>query len=122
MALRLLVTITACLLVSATASAARQLVITERDSGKTFTVRRGGQLTLRLSSSYRWTGPKVKGRAIRLVPVDYFVDPGFREWEIHAVALGRTRITATGVDQSCSATPCAQRRFRVVVAVRPRRS
>lgn len=120
--LRVLVTVTACLLVSSTASGARQLVLTERDSGKTYTVRRGRVLTLRLSSTYRWVEPKVKGRAITLTPVEYFTDPGFQEWQLNTVAFGRARITATGVAQSCSAEPCAQKRFRVVVVVRPRRS
>ena len=118
---RLLVTIVACVLATTTAAAARQLVITERDSGKTFTVRRGTELTLRLSSRYRWLAPKVKGRAARLIPVDYFVDPGFREWQVDGVGLGRSRITAAGYDQACTAA-CPARRFYVVIIVRPRLS
>jgi predicted secreted protein len=122
MTFRLLVAATACLLVVTTASAAAERVITERDSGKTFTVRRGGGLTLRLSSRYRWVEPKISGRAIRLTPVSYFTDPGFQEWEIDAVRRGRARITTTGDDQNCDAAACTPRRFRVVVVVGPRRS
>jgi predicted secreted protein len=115
MALRVLVTITACLLLATTAASATQLVITERDSGKSFTVRRGGTATLRLSGRYRWVGPKVKGRAVRLSPVDYFADPGFREWQVDAVARGRAKITAVGYDPIGDRVP---RRFRVLIVVR----
>jgi predicted secreted protein len=122
MPLRLLMAIAASALLPATASATRNLVVTERDSGKTFTVRRGAELTLRLSNRYRWGEPKVRGRSVRLASVSYFSDPGFQEWEIRAVARGRARITATGQDQNCTAEPCESRRFSVVVVVRPRRS
>jgi predicted secreted protein len=120
MRLRVLVAIAACLLMATTAIGATRLVITERDSGKTFTVRSGSELTLRLSSRYRWVEPKARGGAIRLVPVSYFTDPGFQEWEIRALHRGWTRITATGFDQTCDVAACAPRRFRVVVVVRRR--
>ena len=122
MTFRLVVAITACLLVATTASAAAERVITERDSGKTFTVRRGGGLTLRLSSRYRWVEPKITGRAIRVTPVSYFTDPGFQEWDVDAVRRGRARITAIGYDQTCNAAACTPRRFGVVVVVGPRPS
>ena len=78
------------------ASATTPRVVTDRDSGKTFRVARGHELTLRLSSRYIWNGPRVRGRAVRLTPVNYFVDPGFQEWTIHARASGTVRISAVG--------------------------
>jgi hypothetical protein len=86
--------------------------ITERDTGKTFLVKRGHDLTLRLSNRYRWTEPRVFGKAIRLIPVEYFVDPGFREWTIRGRATGRARISAYGTNED------TRRRFRIVVIVR----
>jgi len=78
------------------ASGTTPRVITERDSGKTFRVSRGHDLTLRLSNRYQWTGPRVNGSAVRLVPVNYFVDPGFEEWTIHARARGTARVVSIG--------------------------
>lgn len=111
-----------CLLVAAPASGVTRTVITERDSGKTYRVRNGGALTLRLSGRYRWTGPRVHGTAIRLIPVNYVRDPGFREWTVRARARGTARVTAVGYPVegggSCDPGPCRPRLFRVTVVVR----
>jgi predicted secreted protein len=123
MARRAILVITVFVVLFASAASGVTLtVITERDSGKTFGVRNGGKLTLRLSERYRWTGPRVNGTAIRLVPVNYVRDPGFHEWTIRAKALGLARITAVGYSAEggggCDPGPCAPRLFRVAVRVR----
>jgi hypothetical protein len=109
---RALVIGAACLLLVSTAAGATRPVITERDTGKTFLEKRGHELTLRLSNRYRWTEPRVSGSAIRLIPVDYFVDPGFREWTIRGRATGRARISASGTKED------SRKLFRIVVIVR----
>ena len=122
MARRAILVSTVFFVLASPASAVTRTVITERDSGKTFRVRHGGALTLRLSERYRWTGPRVQGTAIRLVPVNYIRDPGFREWTIRAKARGTARVTAVGYSAegggSCDPGPCAPRLFRVTILVR----
>jgi predicted secreted protein len=107
---------------AASASGTSTPVVTLRDSGKTFTVRTGRELTLRLTERYRWTGPRVRGNAVRLTPVDYFRDPGYLEWSIDALAHGTARIAATGYAESgtrgCDPGPCSPRLFRVTIVVR----
>ena len=120
MALRVLLLVVACVLLVPGVSGAGGRVITERDSGKTFTLRQARNLTLRLSDGWRWMEPRVKGKAVRLVKVDYFADPGFLEWEVDAHLRGTARISAVGYrqDGDCNAGPCAPRRFRVTIVVR----
>jgi predicted secreted protein len=84
------------LLAASSASGETPRVITDRDSGKTFHVSRGHERTVRLSSRYVWTEPRVIGSAVRLIQVNYFVDPGFQEWTIRARARGTARISAVG--------------------------
>jgi hypothetical protein len=113
---------TCALAVSSVAAATTTPIITQRDSGKTFTTRMGRQLTVRLSERYRWTRPKVTGEAIRLSPVNYIRDPGFQEWNVHPRTRGTARITAVGYVESgtrgCDPGPCAPRLFRVTIVVR----
>ena len=121
MARRAILATIACLFIAAPASGVARPAITERDGGKTFVVRKGGVRTLRLSTeSYRWNGPNVRGTAIRLVPVNYVRDPGFREWTIRGRARGTARITAVGssLRAGCDPGPCAVRIFQVTIRVR----
>jgi len=121
MARRAILLTVATLVLAAPASGVTRSVITERDGGKTFGVRKGGALTLRLSSErYRWAEPRVRGTAIRLVPVNYIRDPGFQEWTIRARARGAARITAVGSSprSGCDPGPCRVRIFQVRIVVR----
>jgi len=88
--------------------------ITQADSGKSFRVPRGGEATLRLSNRWHWSDPRASSGAIELTPVEYFVDPGFREWNIAARARGTVTIRAAGTP-NCDA--CTARRFRVTIVV-----
>jgi hypothetical protein len=103
----------ACLALAGAAVGANGSTLSARDSGKTFTLRRGHELRLRLTVRYSWTKPQVRGRSIGLTPVDYIRDPGFQEWTITTHALGTSRVTSVG---TCSA--CAPRRFRITIVVR----
>ena len=121
MKIRTLALVAVCALMVPAASVANGRVITQRDTGKTFTVRAGGELTLRLSTRWRWTTPRVRGGAVRLVRVDYFTDPGFLEWQVDARARGSARISAVGHRQDpagCDQTPCPPRLFWIRVVVR----
>ena len=70
--------------------------ITEAHAGATFALRAGDTVPLRLTSDVAWTGAEVDGGAVVLSPVDYFQDPGFREWEVRAVAPGTATVRAEG--------------------------
>jgi hypothetical protein len=93
------------------------LSINERDSGKTFTLRRTTSAALRLSGKWVWNQPKVRGRAVVLSPVDYRSDPGFKEWEITRRAAGTVKITAYG-RPNCGGCSRRARFFRVTLKVR----
>ena len=86
--------------------------ITQADSGRTFRVADGGMLTLRLSGRWTWREPRTSSRVVGLSPVEYFVDPGFREWQIEARAPGRAIVSAVGTTQAG-----ALRRFRITILV-----
>jgi predicted secreted protein len=109
------------LVLAAPASGVTRTVITERDSGKTFGVRQGRALTLRLSERYRWAGPTVRGAAIRLVAVNYIRDPGYQEWTIRGSAEGTARVSAVGykrVRGYCDPGRARRGSFRVTILVR----
>ena len=57
---------------------------------------KGDSATLRLSNRWRWSEPRVSTNAVELTPVEYFVDPGFREWTIDARTSGRATIRSVG--------------------------
>jgi hypothetical protein len=101
-------------LVIVAASAAAQSPITQASSGKVFRVPKGDSATLRLSNRWHWTEPRVSTAGVELTPVEYFADPGFREWTIDANKLGPVTIRATGRPR-CST--CATRHFVVTVVV-----
>jgi predicted secreted protein len=98
--MRIAVTALVAALASAAAGAADgPLVITQRDSGKQVVVRHGEEARLRLSGEWVWTTPRVTRGVIRLTAVEYFVDPGYREWEIHVVRPGKATITTVGTTE-----------------------
>ena len=95
----------ASLAVAGGAEASHRPVITQAASGKTFRLARG--LTLRLSSRWSWTTPKLSSRAIKLTPVMYVLDPGFSEWEITVGTGGKATIRSAGrpACTGCAVTP-----------------
>src|SRR3954447_736033 len=97
-------------------SAAAQAPITQAASGKTFHVAKGRAMTLRLSNRWHWSEPRTSTRAVELTPVEYFVDPGFREWTIQGRAQGRVTIHSLG-RPNCDGCALATRRFAVTIVV-----
>lgn len=94
-------------------------VITEADTGATFSLPTGGETSMRLSSEYVWSEPAVDGGAVQLVPVDYLQDPGFSEWVVQGVAPGTATIVATGTPACAGQDGCpdAPLRFEVRITV-----
>jgi hypothetical protein len=97
-------------------SAAVSPPITQRSTGKTFRIAKGGSATLRLSNRWHWSTPRTSTKAVELVPVEYLIDPGFREWLIEARARGRATIRSLG-RPNCSGCDLATRHFEVTIVV-----
>ena len=100
------------------ASSASRPPLTQASSGKTIHLAKGGSATLRLSNRWRWSEPHASTKAVELSPVEYFVDPGFREWTIDTRKGGSATIRSTG-KPSCSDCALATRSFRVTIVVGP---
>ena len=108
--------VTLALFVTLDVSAAVRPPITQASTGKIFRLAKGSTATLRLSDRWRWSTPRASTKAIELVPVEYFVDPGFREWTIEAHARGTASIRSLGTPD-CSGCALPTRRFRVTIVV-----
>lgn len=79
-------------------------LITARHHARTFRLARGRDVELRLATDARVVA---KGRSVRLVQIDFLVDPGYTAWFATAVAPGRTVVTGRS----------AGRPFRVTLVV-----
>jgi hypothetical protein len=101
-------------LVAVAASSAAGSPITQAASGKVFRLSKGESATLRLSNRWHWSEPDVSTNGVELTPVEYFRDPGFREWTVDANRIGRVTIRSVGRPK-CST--CAMRHFVVTVVV-----
>jgi predicted secreted protein len=111
--MRIALTALVAALTSATAGGAEgPRIITQRDSGKQVVLRRGEEARLRLSGDWVWSTPRATRGVLRLVAVEYFVDPGFREWEIHVVRPGTATIKTVG------STEARTRRVSVAIVAR----
>ena len=98
-------------------------VLTLRDSGKTFTARKGAELQLRLPERLRWLPPRVRGTAVRLTRIEFIRDPGYLAWSLSARTRGTAVITAVGyaresAQRSCDPGPCGPHLFRLTLIVR----
>ena len=91
-------------------------VITEADSGTHVRLSPGEAVVLRLGGGYTWDDPESDGDSVELAPVDYFQDPGFREWAVQAIRPGTTVITA--VCTPAAECPEQLRTFELTVTVR----
>jgi hypothetical protein len=105
----------ACIAVVA-ASSATPPPITQASSGRTFRIAQGATMKLRLTNRWSWSEPRASSKAIELTPVEYLVDPGFREWTIDAQHRGRVTIRAVGRPK-CTRCALAVRRFAVTIVV-----
>src|SRR6476646_964524 len=104
-----------CVTAVAASSAVRQ-PITQAASGKTVRLAKGEDAVLRLSNRWHWSEPRLSSSAIELTPVEYLIDPGFREWTIDARKRGRVTISSLGRPR-CSGCALATRRFVLTVVV-----
>jgi predicted secreted protein len=101
---------------SVAASSAVRPPITQAASGKTVRLAKGENAVLRLSNRWHWSEPRLSSAAVELTPVEYFIDPGFREWTIEARKPGRATIRSLGRPR-CSACALATRRFVLTLVV-----
>jgi hypothetical protein len=109
------------LLPSAAQARRARKVVTLRDNSARLTLHKGAQVQLRLTERYRWRGPRVRGRAVRLVPTRYGRDPGYLAWTVSARARGKAIVTASGYGfgtRQCGPGLCAARLFHVTFVVR----
>ena len=90
--------------------------ITLAQSGKTFRLAKGRTATLRLSGSWTWTEPTTSTGAVELTPVEFFVDPGYSEWQVDARARGTVTIRSVGTP-GCESCGLSARRFVVTLRV-----
>ena len=95
---------------SGSGSAQPQRVLTLADSGRTVTLRRGEQATLRLPSRWVWGVPATTGRAVELSDISSFRDTGFTEWGLEGARPGTWTFRTTGQPGS--------KRFSVKIRVR----
>ena len=65
-------------------------LLTARHNLRTFRLTRGRSIELRLAHGAELDST---GRAVSLVPIDFFVDPGYVAWELSGVAQGRAVLT-----------------------------
>ena len=96
-------------------------VVTLRHNGARLTLHKGAQVQLRLSERYRWRGPRVRGKAVHLVPIQFFTDPGYLAWTVTARDRGKSVVTASSYGfgtRQCGPDLCAARLFRVTFVVR----
>jgi hypothetical protein len=110
----LLAAVALAALVAVGASSAAGSPITQAASGKVFHITKGESATLRLSNRWLWSEPDVSTAGVELTPVEYFRDPGFREWTVDAHKIGRAMIRATGRPKCAT---CTMRHFVVTVVV-----
>jgi hypothetical protein len=94
-------------------------IITEADSGASFSLPVGGETTLRLSSDWVWEEPLVDGDAVSLAVVNYIQDPGFSEWVVLGDAPGEATITSSGRAACAGQDGCADgpQDFQVKITV-----
>ena len=112
----LLVTALAVGVAAVAASSAVRPPITQAASGKTVRLAKGEDAVLRLSNRWHWSEPRVSSNVVELTPVEYLVDPGFREWTIEARRRGRVTIRSLGRPK-CPTCAQATRRFVLTVVV-----
>jgi hypothetical protein len=83
-------------------------IVTQAQSGRTYRLVTGREVSLRLSGRWGWTEPRVSGPGLELTPVLYLRDPGYSEWRVRARGRGTFTIRSVG-------TPA--RRFVVTIRV-----
>ncbi len=95
----------------------QSIIITEKDSGKSFSINKTTNAYLRLSNQFIWSKLELSTKSIQLVSVNYLLDPGFSEWVIQAIEVGKTIIRSSGAPNCSTPTRCSGEsiNFEVVI-------
>jgi hypothetical protein len=93
-------------------------VITQADTGKTFTLSAGSAAELRLGGTFRWSPPKATPPIVVLTPEAVSSD-GSQTWRITPTGRGSTVVESTGGPPCQPGQLCAQFvvLFRVTIVV-----
>lgn len=95
-------------------------VITQADANRVFQLLVGSTAQLQLSeAAVSWSDPQVSSPVVRLTPITFVRDPGYRAWTITAVTPGQATISAYGQPR-CSpgmACPMYVQAFQATVQV-----
>ena len=94
-------------------------VITQADTGKTFTLPSGSVAELRLVGTFRWSAPQATPAIVALVPEALPTGAGYEAWKITATGHGTAVIESTGSPVCPPGHVCAQYvvLFRVTLVV-----
>jgi predicted secreted protein len=94
-------------------------VITQADTGKTFSLRTGSTALLQLGGGMSWREPVVMGQAVTLTPVALSGTPGYQQWHIQAIRPGQATIQSYGTIPCSPGRVCAQLvvAFQVTITV-----
>jgi hypothetical protein len=94
-------------------------VITQADTGKTFTLPSGSVAELRLAGSFRWSAPQANPAIVALTPEGVPTGAGYDAWTIMATGHGAAVIESTGAPICPPGYVCAQYvvLFRVILVV-----
>jgi hypothetical protein len=84
-------------------------IITQAQSGRTYRLANGREVSPRLSGWWAWTEPRPSAPGLRLTAVEYFRDPGFSEWRVAATGRGTFSVRSVGMRGG------AARRFVVTI-------
>jgi hypothetical protein len=83
-------------------------VITEGDTGKTFTLPFGSVAELRLGGSFRWSAPQATPAVVALTPEAVPATVGYEAWRITTIGHGTATIESTGSPVCPPGHVCAQ--------------
>jgi hypothetical protein len=105
--------------VSTAAPSGVAFVITQADTGKTFTLLSGSVAELRLVGTFRWTAPQATPAIVALAPEALSTGAGYEAWKITATGHGTAVIESTGSPICPPGHVCAQYvvLFRVTLVV-----
>jgi hypothetical protein len=105
--------------VSTAAPSGVAVVITQADTGKTFTLPSGSVAELRLVGTFRWTAPQATPAIVALAPEALPTGAGYEAWKITPTGHGTAVIESTGSPICPPGHVCAQYvvLFRVTLVV-----
>lgn len=95
-------------------------IITQSDGNRVFQLRVGATAQLQLSEGpVSWSDPQVSSPAVRLTPIAFIRDPGYRAWTVTGVTPGQATISAYGQPHCSPGTACPMyvQVFQVTVQV-----